>query len=276
MVMAVEFDLLINAVSETNGVMSVGKSGGESFSAADDGDIDIFIFCAKIPGPMARTELLHGLWPAVTDIKISENGGRFWGVCDFLTLGGSGVCLMYFNISDMDAEIESVLNGSRLEREDEYFYPTGRCATFLTMNVLFDKIGYIAGMKEKLSVYPQPLSEKLYNHHLRKMYNYEDFERAVQRGEVLFYHSVLENSIDHFLQALFALNKRFFPSRKRTLGFIEGFAVKPANCEERMLEAVELGAKADSLKQSYGIWNALCDELSGLAAETIEPPNIIC
>ena len=174
---------------------------------------------------------------------------------------------MYFTVSDMNSEIKSVLNGSRLDRENEYFYPTGRCATFLSMHIFYDKGGFIADMKEKLSAYPQSLSTKLYNHHILEINDNEDFERAIQKGDVFFYHATLDRAIDHYFQALFALNKCFFPSRKRTLSFIEGEGLKykPINCGARLLEVIELGARAETLSRSYEIWAALCKDLMDMA-----------
>ncbi|MCL2703341.1 MAG: DUF4037 domain-containing protein [Defluviitaleaceae bacterium] len=261
------FYSLINAVSSIDGVLSIGKSGGEKLPVQNESDIDIFVFCNQIPNAEARQAALRSE-SAVSEMKISETGGRFWGVCDFITVDTVEICLMYFTVSDMNGEIESVLNGSRLDRENEYFYPTGRCATFLSMYILYDKNGYISDMKEKLSVYPQLLSKKLYNHHILKVNDNEDFERAVRRGDVLFYHATLERAADHYFQALFALNKCFFPSRKRTLSLIEDFKYKPTNCSARLLEVIELGARAETLSKSYEIWSALCKELLDAAERT--------
>jgi len=257
------FNLLINAVSKIDGVLSIGKSGGESMPLQNESDIDIFIFCDKMPDAKTRNAALKNI-EFISWMKISETGGRFWGVCDFATLNNTDICLMYFTISDMNDEIDSVLDGSRLDRENEYFYPSGRCSTFLSMHIIHDKNGYISVMKEKLSVYPQVLSEKLYEHHIRKINDAEDFERAVMRGDVLFYHSTLELAIDHFLQALFALNKCFFPSRKRSYDFIESFEYKPTDCYERLLKVIELGVCAETLTKSYDMWATLCKELSDL------------
>jgi len=156
-----------------------------------------------------------------------------------------------------------VLNGTRLDKED-YFYPTGRCATMLSMFELHDKSGYIAEMKKRLSVYPQELSTRLFAHHIKKCNDTESFERAVSRSDVLFYHETAENAIDHFLQAIFALNKCFFPSRKRTIEFINGFDIKPLNCIERLLQTIELGAKPETLSNSYAVWHSLYKELFDL------------
>ena len=258
------YNLLIDAIREINGVLSIGKSGGENLPARNESDIDIFVFCSHIPDVIERQAVVGKLGTVVLKMNFSETGGKFWGVCDFLSIDGAEICVMYFTVADMDDEIESVLNGSRLDRENEYFYPTGRCATLLSMYILYDKDGYISGMKEKLSVYPPALAGKLYDHHIRKINDTEDFERAVVRGDVLFYHSALESAIDHFLQALFALNLCFFPSRKRNLQFIENFQYKPRNCGERLLEAIELGARSETLARSYNIWSVLCKEFSGM------------
>jgi len=258
------YTLLIDTIREIDGVLSIGKSGGGAIPENNESDIDIFVFCSQVPDANTRQVAVKKVGSAVSWMKISETTGKFWGVCDFATIDDTDICLMYFNISDMNDEIESVLNGSRLDRESEYFYPTGRCATFLSMYVLYDKTGYIADMKEKLSVYPLSLAEKLYNHHIRKINDGEDFERAVSRGDVLFYHATLELAIDHFLQALFALNRCWFPGRKRTLQFVQDFKSKPIDCSKKMLRIIELGSVAETLSQSYEIWSALCTELSGM------------
>jgi len=257
-----KYNSLIKNLCEIDGVVSIGKSGGENIPEHSESDIDIFVFCSQVPDAQTRQTTIGKV--DASWLKISETAGRFWGVCDFATINDTDICLMYFNISDMNDEIESVLNGSRLDRESEYFYPTGRCDTFLLMYILYDKTGYITNMKEKLSVYPLSLAEKLYNHHIRKINDGEDFGRAIARNDVLFYHSVLELATDHFLQALFALNKYYFPGRKRTLQFIGSFRHKPSNCSERLLEVIELGAKPDTLAQSYDIWIGLCKELSDM------------
>ena len=211
-----KYDFLINAIGEIDGVVSIGKSGGKSIPQNNESDIDIFVFCNKFPEAQTRKSAVKKLEFFVSDMKFSEKTGRFWGSCDFMTVEGTEICLMYFNVADMNDEIESILNGSRLDRESEYFYPIGRCASFLSMYILYDETGYISNMQKKLSVYPLSLAEKLYHHHIHKINEAEDFERAVLRCDVLFYHATLELATDHFLQALFALNRCYFPSRKRT------------------------------------------------------------
>jgi len=250
------YNLLINLIKNIDEVLSIGKSGGKNLPVNNESDIDIYVFCTQIPAAKVRRFDIE-----CTNMTINETGGKFWGVCDFITIEQTDICIMYFTVSDMDNEIESVLNGSRLDRENEYFYPTGRCATFLSMHILYDKTDYIADIKNRISKYPPTLADKLYNHHIRKIFNNEDFERAVSRGDVLFYHVTLESALDHFLQALFAFNHYYFPSRKRSLQYIETFKHKPVDCSEKLLKVIKLGAKAETLSQSHDIWTALCNEM---------------
>lgn len=260
---------LVKIISEMNEVLSIGKSGGEKLPEKNESDIDIFVFCREVPSAIRRQEMFLKLDAEHSNFKISKGVEKFWGVCDYVIIEGAEICLMYYNISDMNNDIESVLKGSRLDREDEYYYPTGRCAAFLSMHILYDKESYILNMKKYLSLYPDALAERLSNHHIEKINDEEDFHRAVSRGDVLFYHSTLESAIDHFLQALFALNHCFFPSRKRTIKYIEGFKYKPQNCSERLLRVIELGAKSEGLSTSYDEWSGLCKEIVHIANNPI-------
>jgi len=92
----------------------------------------------------------------------------------------------------------------------------------------------------------------------------EDLERAVVRKDVLFYHFALDLALDHYLQALFAVNRTYFPSRKRSLSFIDKFIVKPHGCNERLLEIIRLGGYPDGINESYNLFSDMVNELKDL------------
>jgi hypothetical protein len=137
------------------------------------------------------------------------------------------------------------------------------------MHILCDKQGYIASMKERLSIYPEDLAKKQIDYHLNELEDTEDLERAVARKDTLFYHFAFDLSLDHFLQALFAMNRCYFPSRKRTIQHIHAFTKMPEQCSARLQKALELGAKAETIPQSYEEYLRLCSELSMLSRTTI-------
>ena len=171
---------------------------------------------------------------------------------------------MYFTVAEARRELEAILSGQYLGREDSEFYPIGRCALWKGIRVLYDPDGVLLSFKNRLAEYPQELALKVINHHLKALQDVEDLQRAVHRKDVLFFHYSLDLALDHFLLALFALNREYFPSRKRSEVFIHKFKVKPADCEDRFRQVLRLGGQADTLDQSYEILGYLVRDLTTL------------
>lgn len=255
-------DKLINSVSTMVEVQSIGISGSKSpLPKAGEGDIDIFIYCDSIPEVQKRKSIINQMENLFQDAKINAFEGGHWGVGDFGAVNGVEVWLMYFTLDKAIDEVEAILNGEYPDKLDNYYYPVGRCAMLKNINILFDKKGFLLSLKNRLKEYPEKLSETIGKYHLDALEDKEDLERAVGRGDVLFYHFALDIAMDHFLQALFSINKTFFPSRKRSLSFIERFRIKPDNCNERLLEIIKLGGYPEGIHESYSLLNDLVNEL---------------
>jgi len=193
------------------------------------------------------------------NINVFEGG--HWGIGDFVLINGIETWLMYFTVGETLKEVESILNGEYPNKLDNYYYPIGRCAMLNNIRVLFDRNDFLYSLKIRLSEYPEKLAKILTQYHLGKLEDREDLDRAVLRKDVLFYHFAMDLAIDHFLQALFAINRTYFPSRKRTIDFINNFNIKPERCSEKLLEIIKLGSCPKSINQSYTLWNNLVNEL---------------
>lgn len=253
---------LIKNISVLNEVQSIGISGSKTpLPKAGEGDIDVFIYCDKIPVTDSRQAILNQLGNSIEDGKVNIFAGGNWGVGDFLLINGVETWLMYFTVNETLADVESTLKGRLPDKIDNYYYPIGRNAMLKNITILYDKNNFLKSLKERLSDYPDELSAVITERNMIKLEDTEDLERAVNRKDVLFYHFALDIAIDSFLQALFALNKTYFPSRKRTVDFIENFNVKPDNCSERLLNVIKSGGFPEGLDESYKTWRDLCDEL---------------
>lgn len=258
-------DTLINNISKMNQVQSIGISGSKTpFPRAGEGDIDIFIYCNAIPNLEERQSIINQMGQQVQDGKVNIFEGGHWGDGDFLLVNGIETWLMYFTVSETLTDVEAILNGEYPDKLDNYYYPVGRCAMLKNINILFDKSDFLSSLKKKLSDYPDKLSKILIQYHLDNLEDTEDLERAVIRKDVLFYHFAMDIAIDHFLQALFAINKTYFPSRKRTLDFIENFHIKPKDCNKNLLEIIRLGSSSDGIGQSFTLWINMVNELKKL------------
>ena len=260
---------VVEALESLPQVRAIGKSGGAELPNDGFSDIDLFILCSSVPTLAERNVLLTSL----SEFAVVSSYGAFehphWGMVDSLLLGEQEVYLMFFTMDVFQASITAILRGERTQREENYFYPTGRCATLLGMHVFYDPDGIFARLRDMCADYPTALREAIIQLHLPKIDDREDFMRAIRRADVLFYHSTLDLAMDHFLQTLFALNRIYFPSRKRSLSHINAFHIKPQDCEARLLKAIELGAKGETLEESYAVWQRLCEDLCGLISSSI-------
>jgi hypothetical protein len=258
-------DSLIINITKIDEVRSIGISGSKTpLPKSGEGDIDVFIYCNVIPDFEKRSAVLNQLGEFVQDCKINVFEGGHWGSGDYLTIHGIDTWLMYFTVDGTFSNIAAIMNGDFPDKLDNYYYPIGRCAMLKNITVLYDKNGFLHSLKKRINVYPDELSAKLIHYHLNKLGDVEDLERAISRKDVLFYHFAIDLAIDHFLQALFAMNKTYFPSRKRTPELINTLNLKPVNCNEKLLEVVRLGSSFENISQSYELWSQLVDELRGL------------
>ena len=174
---------------------------------------------------------------------------------------------MYFTIEETQRNIEDILSGKYPDKLDNEYYPIARCAMFRDLRIQYDKNGFLTGLKNRLANYPDELAQKIARYHLDALEDTEDLMRAVQRKDVLFYHFAFENALDHFLQALFAINRVYFPSRKRSIEWIRRFPLKPQDCEMRLLKVIKLGGDPDSIEESCRIFTELVVQLQALDNE---------
>lgn len=259
------FDALLEALKNEPFIRAIGKTGGESLPLDSYSDIDLFLFCDAIPPRSAREAAFRTLTGIVEIVSFGEQEHPHWGLVDSVLLGEQEVYLMYFTQDSFEQSITDILQGKRTEREENYFTPTGRLASIQGMHAFYDPDMYLAAIETRVKVYPDALSFAILSRCLPKIDDQEDFLRAIRRKDVLFYHSTLDLALDRFLQALFALNRVYFPSRKRSLEFIRAFTIKPEDCAARLERVVALGASAETLEESYTIWRGLCRELTEIA-----------
>lgn len=252
---------IIKCISAMTEVQSIGISGSTRFPKAGEGDIDVFIYCDSVPDLAIRKKAMSSIEGMAEKLTIDVFCSKQWGTGDLAVVNGVEVWLMYFTLEETISDVESILCGDQILKIGEEYYPTGRLAMFKSINIMFERNNFLGGLKDKFKIYPPELSEKIISHHIYRLDDTETIERAVTRKEVLLYHWALDMLLDHFLQVLFALNHTFFPSRKRTLDYINGFSIRPQNCSSRLLDVIKLGASPESINESYDIWCELVEEL---------------
>ncbi len=233
----------------------------KDISQGEGGDVDIFVYCSAIPAAKERRALL----PEYSADYTPGSRPTRWGICDLVYIEGVEVWLMFVSEKDAADEVKAILSGSMPDKLDNYYYPVGRLATIKNIKVLYDRNGFLEGLKKKVSVYPDELSKILLEFHTEALLDTEDLTRAALKGDVLFYHFALDLILDHFLQALFALNRVYFPGRKRSLQYIKRFRIKPEGCEETLLNIIKTGSGRKTIMQSFEMVKGLIGWIQGQA-----------
>lgn len=256
------FDKLINQLSQLKSVKVIGISGElKPFPEPGKGDFDIFIYCDEVPSEQVRYDNLRELSESIKNVKSNVFCNDEWGLSDYCTIEGIDTWMMYLNKDDVEKNAQEILSGKYLGKIDNYYYPIGRLAMLKNLTVLYESDSFIKQLKSILETYPDILKEKIISYNLNALDDVEDLERAMYRKDVLFFHFALDLAIDHFLMVLFALNETYFPSRKRSLQYIEKFEKKPSQCTERLLSIIKNGAEAETLENSYETFRQLCEDL---------------
>lgn len=255
-------NILVRETAGMEGVDAIGQTGEpDAVPVPGFGDFDLFVLCSRIPSREERISCYNRQSALFTklDMEVCKDDIH-WGTGDILLVDGVETMFMYFFTEDMKDYIDSVINGSRIAPEGE-FYPLGRLATMSSINILVDKTGILEEIKTSLGEYPEPLREAVLNASFPWIWNEENVGRAVLRKDIVFNHHVFQHSMDCFLQTLYALNRTYFPGWKRTEQYVNSFSFKPRDCYCRMTKAISLSACSETIDESYRIWRELVEEL---------------
>ncbi len=193
-------------------------------------------------------------------MEVSQGG--LWGYGDILSADGIDIMPMYFTVEEMEEYLDEVLQCKHLGKEGR-FYPVGRLASVSTINILYETRDTWTTLVNKVNSKPYTFFKNWFEEDINQILDEEDLGRAILHKEVLFFHQVLENALDHFIQALYAVNHCYFPSRKRTKPAVNEFQYKPNDCLTRLFTIVTNGADSDTIEVAV-------DELRTMTLELTE------
>lgn len=254
---------LVIDLSQIHKIKAIGQTGDMNATLIPgNSDIDMFVLCTTIPTEAERKSVYANYSNEYSECLMNVCNGGIWGYGDILIINGIDVMFMYFTTEEMESYLNDVLNGKHLDREGG-FYPTGRLSSVESINILYECNTEWTSLKERVKNHPIHLFERLFDFHSSNILSDEDLGRVILRKEVMFYHSVLENSLDHLLQALFAINYMYFPSRKRSEQYIKEFKNKPEDCYNRLLKIIENSISNNTIVTSV-------EELKKITSELVQ------
>lgn len=257
---------LVAKLAASDKVKGIGQTGSiDAKLIPGKSDIDLFVLCTEVPSQDERKEFYSMLQADDFTLQMEVCSGGQWGTGDILIAEGIDVMPMYFTINEMQEYLEEVLQCKHLYKNGR-FYPVGRLASISSIYILHEKNNTWTALKNMVNLKPVSFFQTWFKNEISQVLDEEDLGRAELRKETLFYHQVLENALDHLLQALYAINDCYFPSRKRTLSDINGFLNKPGDCCTRLLSMVIHGATSDTINQSIEELRCMTHEIYEMGA----------
>ncbi len=267
-------DSLAARLAQIPGVAAVvlGGSFARDFGTPSS-DLDLGVFYREAePFEIARVRALAAEVNDAPDPVVTD----FWGWGPWvnggawLTVRGQRVDLLWRSVEHVERVIADAHAGKfELHHGQQppfgFFGPTylGEVAI---CRPLHDPAGLVAGLKRRVSVYPEALRREIAQRYLwASEFTLESFApKFAERGDSLAVAGCLARVAHQLVLVLFALNRRHLLSDKTALAEIAGFASAPRDFGARVTRVLaQIGESPEQLARS----NAAIAEL---VAETIE------
>lgn len=248
-------------LSEVDGVVAVALGGSCARPNADEhADVDLGIYyhperplAVEAVRVLAQELDSRGRPDAVTEVGAWGpwiNGGAW------LRIDGRRVDWLYRDLGRVATTIEDCRAG-RVTCDHQLGHPDGFHNHVYLAEVhyavpLFDPLGALAGLKERVAEYPPALREALVAKHLFEAeFWLASCDRSTRRGDVFHVSGCLFRGAAALVQVLFAVNERWWINEKEGLRGVAALALRPAGFEDTVARVLACpGSTAEDLERS--------------------------
>jgi len=247
--------ILLALADDGRAAVSLGGSRAKKLADASS-DYDFRVYADRFKGPeLKRTDA----WAAF------ESAWRDWEARGFRIDG-----VWPREIASVDGKLAAWCAGKGEPVEYEwtiwgYHLPTD----IAHQQIVADPAGVLAGWKQLLATYPEPLREAVFERHLtilrywRTDYHYRN---KVERGDAIFLAGLTTRLLHSIMQVLFALNRTYFVGDGWNLRAAEGFELLPDDLAGRVGLILDPPSGEGRWASQYHDLMDLIDDVEGVVA----------
>lgn len=276
-------DLIQHIVEEVKPVpgvraLALGGSRARGTHTASS-DIDLGIYChpgqpldiAALSAVAARLDDRHNL-----DLVTPVGGWGPWiNGGGWLTVDGQAVDFVYRDLAKLEGVIDDCLGGII-----EIFYQPGHPHGFVTSiyageaavcRPLWDPGGVLAGLKAKVTPYPQALRAAEIDKFAWEIgFSVMIAKKSIVRADVTYAAGACFRGAMCLLRVLFALNREYWLNEKGAVAQADSFALKPAAFRQRIEDVFGmLQAQTEAIRAAVEVLDGLRKEVEELVAQDV-------
>jgi hypothetical protein len=144
-----------------------------------------------------------------------------------------------------------------------YHLPTD----IFNQTIIEDPYGIASTWKKRMTPYPDALRQAIFKRQMESLRYWRSdyhYRSKCVRKDAVFMASISARLINDIMQAIYAVNRFYFPGDGLNLVFTEHFAAKPAHLEERVVQILYPGNDSDCFERQYQGTMALIDDVISL------------
>jgi predicted nucleotidyltransferase len=246
---------MVNTLKGCPGVLAVAVGGSYATGQQrPDSDIDIGVYyrySLSVAGLQQAIAADFGL----ADVPLTDIGG--WGNWvnggGWLTIENQRVDILYRDVDRLAAVIAQATNGhvelDFIQQPAFGFFNFMYCSELAIADPLYDPRGIIGTLKQRVSIYPSALREKLIQLFLwDAQFSCDVGGKSARREEHLVSASCKARAVFSLIQVLYAINSRWYLSEKRALAELTGMALVPQQFVDQAKHVLSASPTVDSFE----------------------------
>lgn len=229
--------------------VSIAIGGSRTKGSADRwSDLDVYLFSMRVLPRSERETVVSTMLPNVCHVTSWGCDDPFLeGGTDF-TFEGVRVECWHRNEASVEKKLRASLNGEITRQYSAWavmgFFDHTVLADIRTMRIVADAHGTISRWKQAVRVYPEALRRSLLQRFMQEAAfwpNNPHYRSAIERVDLIYTSAIVQHTLHTLIQALFALNREYFPGEKQLVSAMDKLSLRPQGLSDRIRHILNPG-----------------------------------